>query len=83
MLQIHRGHRQHGNAVALDQEGILVGAVGGAAVLDDAQTPRQNGVGDLVVEQDDAIGNVLFEAVAGERALAAFAGDDGGEPSAP
>ncbi len=41
MIQIHRGHRQHGNAVVLNQEGILVHPVRGAAVLDHAQTPRQ------------------------------------------
>ena len=83
MLQVHRGHGQHGDAVALDQEGILVGAVGGAAVLDDAQAAGQNRVGDAVIEQDDAVGNVFFEAVAGECAFAAFAGDDGGERRAP
>ncbi len=81
MLQVHRGHRQHGNAVVLNQEGILVGPVRRAAVLDDAQTPRQNRFGDLVVEQDDAVRNVLFQAVAGQGALPAFAGDDGGELS--
>ena len=81
MLQIHRGHGQHGNAVALNQEGILVHPVRGAPVLDDAQTPRQNRFGDLVVEQDDAVRNVLFEAVAGQSGLPAFAGDDGGEIS--
>ena len=81
MLQIDRRHRQHGNAVALNEEGILVGPVRGAAVLDDAQAPRQHRFGDPVVEQDDAVGNVLFQAVAGQRAFSALAGDDGSELS--
>ena len=81
MLQVRRGHRQHGNAVALNQEGILVRPVGGAAVLDHAQAPRQYRFGDAVVEQDDAIRNVLFQAVARQRALPAFPGNDGREVS--
>ena len=32
---------------------------------------------DPVVQQDDAVGDVFLQAVAGERALAALAGDDG------
>jgi hypothetical protein len=34
-----------------------------------------------VVEQDDAVRNVLFQTVAGEGALPAFSGDDGSELS--
>jgi len=32
-----------------------------------------------VVEEDDAVGDILLEAVAGERAVAALGGDDSGE----
>ena len=32
-----------------------------------------------MVEQDHAVGDVLFQAVPGQRALAALAGDDGGD----
>ena len=51
----------------------------GAAVLDDAQPPRRDLVDHAVVEQDHAVGDVLFQAVPGQRALAALAGDDGGD----
>ena len=60
----------------VDQERVLVGAVDGAAVLDDAQPAGRELLGDAVVEQDDAVGDVLLQALAGERALAALAGDD-------
>ena len=78
--QAQRGDRQDGDAVLVDQEGILVGAVGGAAVLDDAQPAGRELLGDAVVEQDDAVGDVLLEPVAGERAVAALAGDDRRDP---
>ena len=78
VLQPERGDGQHLEAPLVDDEGILVGAVHAAAVLDDAQTADGELVGHPVVEQDDAVGDVLFEAVAGERALAPLAGDDGG-----
>ena len=51
----------------------------GAAVLDDAQPARRDLVDHAVVEQDHAVGDVLLQAVAGERAVAALAGDDGGD----
>ena len=51
----------------------------GAAVLDDAQPPGRDLLGDPVVEQDHAVGDVLLQALAGERALAALAGDDRGD----
>jgi hypothetical protein len=80
VLEPHRGDRQHREAVGADQERILVGAVRRAAVLDDAQAPRRDLVDDAVVEQDHAVGDVFLEAVAGERVLAALAGDDGVTP---
>ena len=61
------------------RNGILVGAVDGAAVLDDAQPAGRELLGDAVVEHDDAVGDVLLQALAGERAVAALAGDDGGD----
>ena len=50
----------------------------GAAVLDHAQAPGRDLFVDAMVEHDDAVGNVLFQALACERRFAAFAGDDGG-----
>src|ERR1700761_8882521 len=32
-----------------------------------------------MVEQDDAVSNVLFQSIARQHALAAFSGDDGGQ----
>ena len=61
------------------RNGIFVGAVGGAAVLHDAHAAGGNLVGDAMVEQDDAIGDVFFQSVAGQGAVAALAGDDGGD----
>ena len=49
-----------------------------AAIFDDAQTACGNLVGHPVVEQDHAIGNIFFQPVTGQSAVAAFGGDDGG-----
>ena len=62
-------------AVVVDQERVLVGAVVGAAVLDDADPARRNLIVDAVIELDHRVGDVFLEAVARERALAAFAGN--------
>ena len=63
----------------VDQERILVGAVRRAAVLDDAQPPRGDLIQHAVVEQDHAVGDIFLDAVAGELAFAALAGDDRGD----
>ena len=67
------------DAVLVDEERVLVGAVRAAAVLDDAQAPRGHLLGHAVVEQDHAVGDVLLEPLARERAVAALAGDDRGD----
>ncbi len=80
VLQAERGDRQHRDAVLVDQERVLVGAVRRAAVLDDAQPARRDLLVDAVVEQDHAVGDVFLQALAGQRAgSAALAGDDGGD----
>ena len=71
--------RHDGDAAGVDEEGKLVGAVGRAAVLDDPQPAGGDLLDDAVVEQDHAVGDVLLQAVAGQRALAPLAGDDGGD----
>jgi hypothetical protein len=78
VLEPRRGDRQHLDAALVDEERILVGTVGGAAVLDDAQAPGGDLPDDPVVEQDHAVGHVLLEPVAGERAIAPLGGDDRG-----
>ena len=77
MLQTERGDRQNAETILVNQERIFVGAVRGAAIFDDAQTASGNLIRYPVVEQDDAIGNVFFESMPGERAVAAFGSDHG------
>ena len=59
--------------------GYSLRAVGRAAILDDAQAAGRKLIVDAVVEQDHAVGDVFFEAVARQRAFAALAGDDGSD----
>ncbi len=65
--------------VVADQEGKFVGAVQRAAVFDHPQVPRGDLVVDPVVEQDDAVGHVFLQPVAGELLAAALGRDDGGD----
>ena len=67
----------------VDQERIFVGAMLGAAVFHDAHAAGGNLVLDAMVEQNHAVGDIFFEAVARERAFAPFRGDDGGETRGP
>ena len=64
---------------SIDQERILVGAVARAAVLHDAQPARRDLIVDAMVEHDHAVGDVLFEPLAGQRVDAALAGDHRGD----
>jgi hypothetical protein len=50
-----------------------------AAVLHDAQAARRDLIVDAVVQQDHRIRDVLFEALLGQEALAAFARDHRGD----
>ena len=80
VIEAQRGTSgKNGKTFVIDEEGIFVGAVGRAAILDDAHAAG----GDLfvyaMIEEDDAIGDVFFEAVAGKIAFAAFSGDHSGE----
>ena len=81
--EAERGDGQDGDAALVDEEGVLVGAVGGAAVLHDPQPPGRDLVRDPVVEEDHAVGDVLFQALPGQRALAPLAGDDRGHALDP
>ena len=55
--------------------------MGGAAVFNHPQPPRGDLVLHAVVQQDHAIGDVLFQPVPGQRAVATLAGDDRGHPA--
>ena len=80
VVEADAGHRQDGEAAPPDEERVLVGAVRGAAVLQHAQPSRGDLIDHSVVERDDAVGDVLLEAVAGVGAAALLTGYDGGDP---
>jgi hypothetical protein len=75
VVQAERGDRQHADAVVADEEGELVRAVERAAILHHAQVARGDLIVDPMIEQDDAIGHVLFEAVTGQLLAPRFGGD--------
>jgi hypothetical protein len=56
--------------------GVLVGAVGRATVLHDAQAPGSDLLLDPVVEEDHTIGNVFLQTLPGQSTIAALAGND-------
>jgi len=64
----------------IDQERILIGAVGSASVLDDSQTARGNLFRYPMVQRDHAIGNIFLQPVARQRVLSRFAGNDSSKP---
>ena len=66
-MQAHRRDRQHRESALVDQERIFVGAVAAAAILHDAQAAGGDLVGNTMIEQDDAIGDVFLEPVSGQR----------------
>src|SRR5262249_57160880 len=51
------------DALLVDEERILVGAVRAAAIFHDPQAPRDDMVLHAVVEQDHAVRDVFFQAV--------------------
>jgi hypothetical protein len=67
--------------VVVDQEGILVRAMGGAPVLHDPQPARGDLIRDTVVEQDHAVRDVFFEPLPGEGSRPALGRDDGRHPA--
>ena len=77
VTEARRGDGQDGDALLVDEEGVFVGAVRRAAILDDAQPARGDLVDDPVVEQDDAVGDVFLEPVPRELPLAALGRDHG------
>ena len=79
MQEAHRSHRHHRDAALGDDERVLVGAVGAAAELHHAQHPRGDVVHELHVERDDAVGDVLLEALPGQGPFALLSGEDDGD----
>ena len=82
MGQVHRRDRYDDQPGLADQEGVLVGAVHGAAVLGHPQAAGGELLGDPVVEHHDAVRDVLLDPEAGQLAVdvAALAGDHRGQP---
>src|ERR1700691_5667310 len=62
-----------------DEERILVGAVPGTAILDHADPARRELIAHAIVQQDHAIGDVFFQTMPRELAVAALRCDDGGD----
>lgn len=50
-----------------------------APVLHDTEPPGGHLLGDPMIEQNDAIGDIFFQTLAGELPFAALAGDNGGD----
>ena len=61
---------------SLDEERILVRAVRGAAIFDDADPAGRHLIDHAMIERDDAIRDVFLQAIASQRAVAALAGHD-------
>ena len=64
VLEPQRGDGQDGDTVFIDQEGILVCTMRGATIFHDAQAAGRQILDDAMVEQDHAIGDILFDAMA-------------------
>ena len=79
VIEAQGGDGQDGDAFVADQEGIFVGAVGRAAVLDHPQAAGGHLVADAMIEDDHTIGDVLLQPVAGEGFCAALACDHRGQ----
>ena len=80
MVKAEGGDRHDGKTLLVDEERVFVGAVDRTAVFDDPQAPGGDLLGHLVVEENHAVGDVFFQAKAGQGPLPLLAGDDGGDP---
>ncbi len=79
MRQPGRRNRHHGDALLIDDERILVGAVRRSAILDDTHAAGRQLIAHAVVEENHTIGNIFLKTVARERTIATLAGDDRGD----
>ena len=81
MMQADRSHRKHGDSLVINKKWIFIAAVNRATIFYYPQTTCGDLVVSAVIEKDDAVRNVLFQAVASQRPVATLAGDDSGNPS--
>ena len=51
VFQLHRSDRPDGNAILLDEEWILIRAVSGAAILNNADAPGRDLIDYAMIEQ--------------------------------
>ena len=65
MGECERGDGYDRDAVFINQERILIGAVRSAAVLDDAQAPSGNLFCYPMVQRNHAIGDIFLKPIAG------------------
>ena len=77
VIQSQRRDGEHADALVPDEKWKFVGAVQGAAIFYHAQMPRGDLLVDPMIEQDDAIGHVLLQAMTCELFAPAFGGNDG------
>ena len=75
-----RSDRDHGHTLFVDQEGVLVGAMRSSTIFDDPQPPRRQVVDDAMIEQDDAVGHILFDTVPGQTPFSTLGSNHRGEP---
>lgn len=80
MFEPGRRDRHDTDPAIVDQEGIFVGAVRGAAVLHDTDAPRRDLIEHAIVQKDHAVRDIFLDAIAGQLAFAALARDDRSDP---
>src|ERR1700686_316463 len=81
MVQGYGSERQNRNAGLIDEEGILIGSVTGSPVLHDAQAAGGYLFLDSVIEQNNAVGNVLFQTMPREGSISLLGSDDSRKPA--
>jgi len=72
MRESDRGDRQDVDARFVDEKRVFVRAVAGTAVFDDAKPSRGHLLDDAMIQDDDAVGDVLLESLTGQHAVAAL-----------
>jgi len=70
------GDGHHREAGLVNQERILVGAMGRSAILDDPQPPRRHLVDHPMVEQDDAVRHIFLQPVTRQHAASSLGRHD-------
>ena len=67
----------HSDALLIYDERIFVGAVSGTSIFDKPETTGRQLIFDAIIQEDNAVSDVLFESITCQRAFAPLAGDDG------